>query len=123
MFKKLNEQIQKYIEDEYNHKDLQKALDDIFKDISTWVFPFVDLELLRMYDEQHILADFPDAEIIRYMTENNYAVFEVDETCKQELEKAGVSFEDYKGMTFVTPVLDVQELRTQVIKGIEEGEF
>ena len=122
-FKELNEEIEKYVDDEYNHEDLQKALDDIFADISGWAFKFVDLDLMRMYDEGEALQAFPDAEIVRYMKDNGYAVFEITDNCKEEIEEAGVSFEDYKGMIFVSPVLSEMKLQSEVIKGIEEGEF
>ena len=123
MFKELNEEIEKFVDDEYNHEDLQKALDDIFADISGWAFKFVDLDLMRMYDEGEALQAFPDAEIVRYMKDNGYAVFETTDNCKEEIEEAGVSFEDYKGMIFVSPILSELQLKREVIKGIEEGEF
>mgnify|MGYP003553479606 CR=1 FL=1 len=60
---------------------------------------------------------------VRYSLAFIYAGLDRLNECKEEIEEAGVSFEDYKGMIFVSPVLSEMKLESEVIKGIKEGEF
>lgn len=102
-------------------KDMEKSIDDIFSDISGWVFPFVDLELLRMYDEADGLINVSDDELLQYLKEQGFGIFKIEDA--SEIEDKDIAIEDYLGMTFVSPQLTDNQLSYEVIKNIRKGEI
>lgn len=102
-------------------KDMEKSVDDIFSDISGWAFPFVDLELLRMYDEADGLINVSDDELLKYLKEQGFGIFKIEDA--SEIEDKDIVIEDYLGMTFVSPQLTDNQLSYEVIKNIRKGEI
>ena len=125
-YEQLNEKLDLILneDDEKRFSDMERSIDLIFSDISGWAFPFVDLVLLRMYDESEGLVEVTDEELLKYLKDQGFGIFEVTEKeVKDAAENAEVKLEDNLGEVFVSPQLDDLELKDQVIKAIEKGEF
>ena len=119
--KQLNEALSKLLENYSN--DLQDFIDDIFYDTSGWEFPFVDLQSLRMYDTENVLYNISDEELLNYLKNNDFAIFTISPKYKKDIESLGYNFNNYNGMSFVSSTLNNDELKINVLKGIEDGEW